>query len=352
MENPEYVLILTGELQPGAVAGSAWPALAVYLGIDTERLTGRVLERAPLAIKHHADAGKLQALAAAMGTIGAVARVVSRDSRPNLFVLLDNRARGSLPAAFVEEQVRNGVWPDSLDVAEVGCSDWLPWSRWASAPAAPGQPAIPEESAVPAVAPAAEPPDRPVDQREEAALAASGPSEPLAEDGDPLAMEVFEAGAIEPASTAGAPMTESAVAPWMVAGDNHDEADGLTGDEPLPDSVASVADEAVAEAAADDSVAVAPRDGSAAEAVAADPGAMATGTAAADGSADEGSWLAEPDPADHAESMLRESATGAGMVDDDTPWLADAARAAAGADGTAGHSGWRRIARWFRRRDA
>ncbi|MGA9422677.1 MAG: hypothetical protein WBW61_09950 [Rhodanobacteraceae bacterium] len=127
METSNQALILTGVLLPGFEAETAWPALANYFGIERERLDKRVLPRAPLAIKQGADADKLHALGSQIRAIGAEVQIVDVDDRSNLFVLLDNRARGPLPHAFVEEAVRRGDWLPSIDVAEAGSSDWKPW---------------------------------------------------------------------------------------------------------------------------------------------------------------------------------------------------------------------------------
>ncbi|HET6546739.1 MAG TPA: hypothetical protein VFG55_08350 [Rhodanobacteraceae bacterium] len=146
MENANYALVLTGTLLPGFSADAVWPALANYFRIEPDKLAERALSRAPLTIKQAGDPDKLRALETGIRAIGADARVLELDERPGLFVLIENVARGPLPYAFVEDLVGHGVWSPTLDVAEVGSSEWKSWN--ALVPSVPEDAAVAEPAAV------------------------------------------------------------------------------------------------------------------------------------------------------------------------------------------------------------
>ncbi|MGA8279151.1 MAG: hypothetical protein WB784_13330 [Rhodanobacteraceae bacterium] len=203
METANHALILTGMLLPGFEPDTAWPALAAYFGVERERLDKRVLPRAPLAIKQSADIDKLQALGSEIRAIGAEVRIVDVDARSNLFVLLDNRARGPLPYAFVEEAVRCGDWLPSIDVAEAGSSDWKPWRLLnAGADAVESTPAPQSDRSV--AAPAAD-----------ASAAEEEPGEPSAESQADRAVAGQEVGesAAAPETAAPSQVVETAADP-------------------------------------------------------------------------------------------------------------------------------------------
>jgi uncharacterized RDD family membrane protein YckC len=127
MEDHKHALVLTGELLPGFDAATAWPALAAHFRIDPARLHGDVLARAPIAIKESDDLARLQAMQKAAATVGAASEIHALGIDGSFFVLLDNRPRGPLPHAFIEQRVHGGAWPADIQVAAVGSSDWRPF---------------------------------------------------------------------------------------------------------------------------------------------------------------------------------------------------------------------------------
>lgn len=127
METDSYGLVLTGTIRPGFDAAQVWPALAAYLCIEPEKLTGSILARAPLTIKESPDLAKLQTLQAGIGAAGADAELVTLDGEDALFVLLQDSARGPVPHAFVAAQVAQGDLPVGVQVAAVGKNTWGPY---------------------------------------------------------------------------------------------------------------------------------------------------------------------------------------------------------------------------------
>ncbi|MDR2013988.1 MAG: RDD family protein [Rhodanobacter sp.] len=121
-----HVLVLTGAVLPGFVPESVWPPLAAYLQMEPEKLT-QLLARAPLVIKQGDDPGALQTLQAGIAQTGAQTELCAQDDRPALFVLLDNTPRGPLPRVLAEQRVQQGLWTDSILVAEVGSTVWRPY---------------------------------------------------------------------------------------------------------------------------------------------------------------------------------------------------------------------------------
>ena len=126
MDNGTYALVLTGGLLPGYPAETAWPALAAYFRMDTDKLQQQLLARAPVTIKQSDDLGKLQTLQSGAAAVGAETEICAPDGRPALFVLFDGVPRGPVPRVFADERVRNGLWADSVEVAEVGSNVWRP----------------------------------------------------------------------------------------------------------------------------------------------------------------------------------------------------------------------------------
>lgn len=138
MENGSYALVLTGEVLPGHSPEAVWPALASYFRMDPDRFETQLRARAPLAIKHSDELGKLQTLQAGAAAVGAESEICAPDDRPALFLLLDGKPRGPVPRVLVEERIEHGLWPATLSVAEVGSKDWKPYRTLdAAAPAAP-----------------------------------------------------------------------------------------------------------------------------------------------------------------------------------------------------------------------
>ena len=135
----KYALVLTGSTLPGFAPETVWPALAAYFRMEPAKLTDQVLVRAPLTIKESEELGKLQTLQAGAAAVGAEAEICAPDGRPALFVLLDGTPRGPVPRVFVEERVEHGLWPDRLQIAEVGSNNWRAFRELS--PAAPVMPA-------------------------------------------------------------------------------------------------------------------------------------------------------------------------------------------------------------------
>ena len=148
MENGSYALVLTGEVLPGHSPETVWPALATYFRMDPDRFESQLRARAPLAIKHSDELGKLQTLQAGAAAVGAESEICAPDGRPALFLLLDGKARGPVPRVLVEERIEHGLWPATLSVAEVGSRDWKPY-RMLDAEVAPVQPPPPRNVPLP-----------------------------------------------------------------------------------------------------------------------------------------------------------------------------------------------------------
>ncbi|WP_440224626.1 RDD family protein [Dokdonella sp. MW10] len=134
MDTLKHALVLTGDVQPGHDAANVWPALATFFRMDPERLRAELLSRVPIAIKESDDLAKLQTLQAGAASVGAVTELHALGAEGSLFVLVDNTPRGPVPHAFVEERVRSGAWPTTINVAAVGSNTWRPFLAPAPAP--------------------------------------------------------------------------------------------------------------------------------------------------------------------------------------------------------------------------
>lgn len=139
MDNGSYALVLTGEVLPGHSPETVWPALATYFRMEPDRFEAQLRARAPLAIKHSDELGKLQTLQAGAAAVGAESEICAPDDRPALFLLLDGKPRGPVPRVLVEERIEHGLWPATLSVAEVGSKEWKPY-RMLDAAATPAPP--------------------------------------------------------------------------------------------------------------------------------------------------------------------------------------------------------------------
>lgn len=131
MDKRKHALVLTGELLPGFDAASVWPAVARYFRIDDARLKSDVLARVPMTIKESEDLDDLGKRRTSLTALGAISEILGIDA-PGCFVLIDNVPRGPLPRAFVEQRVRDGIWPATVRVAAVGSTDWRPLGEQAS----------------------------------------------------------------------------------------------------------------------------------------------------------------------------------------------------------------------------
>lgn len=127
MGNIKHALVLTGDIAQGFDAATVWPALAAYFRMDPERLRAELLSRAPISIKESDDLAKLQNLQAGAAALGAHTELHALGDEGSLFVLVENAPRGPVPHSFVDDRVRSGIWPSSLNVAAVGSANWRPF---------------------------------------------------------------------------------------------------------------------------------------------------------------------------------------------------------------------------------
>lgn len=134
MDNIKHALVLTGDVMPGFDAATVWPALATYFRMEPERLRSELLARAPISIKESDDLAKLQNLQSGAAAVGAVTELHVLGGEGSVFALVDNTPRGPIPHAYVEDRVRSGTWPTTVNVAAVGSSTWRPFIAPASAP--------------------------------------------------------------------------------------------------------------------------------------------------------------------------------------------------------------------------
>lgn len=138
MAGGSYALVLTGDILPAHDASEVWPRLAAYFRLDADKLRSQLVARAPLTIKQGDDLGKLQTLAAGIADIGAETEICAPDERADLFVVQAGSARGPLPRVFVDDRVERGLWPRTIQVAEVGNKQWHAYAdRPDSAPPPP-----------------------------------------------------------------------------------------------------------------------------------------------------------------------------------------------------------------------
>jgi len=142
MDNIKHALVLTGDVMPGFDAATVWPALATYFRMEPERLRSELLARAPISIKESDDLAKLQNLQSGAAAVGAVTELHVLGGEGSVFALVDNTPRGPIPLAYVEDRVRSGAWPTTVNVAAVGSSAWRPFIAPAASAAAP-RPAAP-----------------------------------------------------------------------------------------------------------------------------------------------------------------------------------------------------------------
>lgn len=124
MAGGSYALVLTGDILPAFTEEAVWPRLAAWFRLDEAKLRSQLVQRAPLTIKQGDDLGKLQTLAAGIAAIGAETEICAPDERADLFVVQSGVARGPLPRVFVDDRVERGLWPRTIQVAEVGSTAW------------------------------------------------------------------------------------------------------------------------------------------------------------------------------------------------------------------------------------
>lgn len=147
MENGSYALVLTGEVLPGHSPETVWPALARYFRMEPDRFETQLRARAPLAIKHSDELGKLQTLQAGAAEVGAASEICAPDERAALFLLIEGKPRGPVPRVLVEERIEHGLWPATLSVAEVGSKEWKPYRQLDAV--APPEPPPPRSEPLP-----------------------------------------------------------------------------------------------------------------------------------------------------------------------------------------------------------
>ncbi len=128
MESNKHALVLTGELLPGFESGGVWKAVGDYFRIDPTRLNSEVLARVPMTIKESDDLADLERRKLALIEFGAISEIHPSNAG-SYFVLVDNIPRGPLPRSYIDQRMRQGVWPSGLKAAAVGTSDWRVMTR-------------------------------------------------------------------------------------------------------------------------------------------------------------------------------------------------------------------------------
>ncbi|MEP6881522.1 MAG: RDD family protein [Dokdonella sp.] len=128
MESNKHALVLTGELLPGFESGGVWKAVGDYFRIDPTRLNSEVLARVPMTIKESDDLADLERRKLALIEFGAISEIHPSNTG-SYFVLVDNIPRGPLPRSYIDQRMRQGVWPSGLKAAAVGTSDWRVMTR-------------------------------------------------------------------------------------------------------------------------------------------------------------------------------------------------------------------------------
>lgn len=123
MEVNKHALVLTGELLPGFESAAVWKAVADSFRIEPARLNSEVLARVPMTLKESDDLADLDRRKAALTAIGAHSEIHASIGG-NYYVLVDNVPRGPLPRSYIDQRMRDGVWPANLKAAAVGSSDW------------------------------------------------------------------------------------------------------------------------------------------------------------------------------------------------------------------------------------
>lgn len=146
MAGGSYALVLTGEILPAFTEEAVWPRLAAYFRIDESKLRSQLVARAPLTIKQGDDLGKLQTLAAGIAAVGAEAEICAPDERADLFVVRTGNARGPMPRVFVDDRVERGLWPRTIQVAEVGSNVWQVYGERADIAPPPARDEVPAEA--------------------------------------------------------------------------------------------------------------------------------------------------------------------------------------------------------------
>ncbi|MEO8461189.1 MAG: hypothetical protein ABI451_11730, partial [Dokdonella sp.] len=136
MPSNKHALVMTGGLLPGYAAETVWPALAAYFRMAEEKFESQLRVRAPVTIKEGDDLAKLQALQAGVNAVGAEADMFPVGDTSNVFALIDNVPRGPVPRSLVADWIERGIWPETIRVANVGESQWVPFT--ASAVPIPG----------------------------------------------------------------------------------------------------------------------------------------------------------------------------------------------------------------------
>ncbi|MDR2187899.1 MAG: RDD family protein [Azonexus sp.] len=91
--------------------------------MEPEKLA-KLLERAPRVVKQLDDLVKLKAMQARIAETGAETEIYPPDARPALMILIDGKPRGPVPCAMVEQRIKEGQWPDSIQVAVDGGDRW------------------------------------------------------------------------------------------------------------------------------------------------------------------------------------------------------------------------------------
>jgi hypothetical protein len=138
--------VLTGDILPAFTEDAVWPRLAAWFRLDEAKLRSQLVQRAPLTIKQGDDLGKLQTLAAGIAAIGAETEICAPDERADLFVVQSGGARGPMPRVFVDDRVERGLWPRTIQVAEVGSTAWHAYGERDDIAPPPARDEVPAEA--------------------------------------------------------------------------------------------------------------------------------------------------------------------------------------------------------------
>lgn len=131
-------VVLTGELEPGAGAATAWRCAAEQLGLDLQAFESDVLARAPLALEGRGGALEMESRAESLRHCG-VSAVCLRLGSPMVRIRRGDRSLGPVPRPFAERVLRVGdVIEPMVEPAAPQPAAAIPGDR----PAAPPHPEV------------------------------------------------------------------------------------------------------------------------------------------------------------------------------------------------------------------
>lgn len=159
----QWSVTLTGDVQPGADAASAWQRVAEKLGHDREAFEQKIRQRLPVTFRATDNSGAQRHLRAleACGVDG----LVLADDGQRLWVRIDDTTRGPVSMVFARRALTHGEWDGQTQVCRTGEKQWQPLQAVIPVPEPqvqePAPPPPPEpEAATPSPAPAGSPDQR------------------------------------------------------------------------------------------------------------------------------------------------------------------------------------------------